>query len=142
MNDAVLDVQLDDDDGPFGPVIYSYTRQQALADGQQVQAPEALAKEAGFKWPVFITSTVWEEAVTVPPGVAGQDLTGRLWDLLWLARLACQADGPEHGPRKFAVWVRNSDDRGPRPCEYWADCGPTDFDNPAPAITIMADQDL
>ena len=48
----------------------------------------------------------------------------------------------EHTIEKQKLGPRNSDDHGPKPCEYWVDCGPTDFDNPAPAITIMAAQDL
>jgi len=143
MNHEVLEVTLDDEGeaGLFGPVIYAYTRKQALADGQQVQAPEALAKEAGFNWPVFITCTVFAEAVEIPPGVQGQDLQGRLWDLLWMAALEARRPGPQTGPRCFTLLVRN-DNRRPRPHSYYIEAGPADLDDPAPAITIMAQADL
>ena len=70
-------------------VIFSYTRAQAIADGVLVDASE-LAKEAGFRFPVAVTAGVWAECVAVPDGVAGQDETGRLWDVLNVLRFAIQ----------------------------------------------------
>ena len=32
--------------------------------------------------------TAWVECVEVPRGVIGQDIPGRLWDVLWMARSA------------------------------------------------------
>jgi hypothetical protein len=69
----------------FGPVIYSYTRAQAVADGVQVEVTKT-AKEAGIKFPVFLTRTVFDSFVTVPEGVTGQDEAGRLWDIVWMLR--------------------------------------------------------
>ena len=40
-------------DSPFGPVIYAYTRSQAVADGVQVEVTKT-AKEAGISFPVFL----------------------------------------------------------------------------------------
>src|SRR5258708_1748505 len=50
----------------FGPVIYSYTRAQAVADGLQVEVTKTAA-EAGIRFPVFITRAVFDSFVTVPP---------------------------------------------------------------------------
>jgi hypothetical protein len=61
----------------FGEVIYSYTRAQAVADGVQVEVT-SIAREAGIRFPVFLTRTVFDAYVTVPPGVSGQDEAGRL----------------------------------------------------------------
>ena len=66
---------------PFGPVIYSYTRKQAVADGVQVDVSKT-AKEAGITFPVFLTRTVFDAYVTVPSGVHHQDEAGRLWDII------------------------------------------------------------
>ena len=41
-------------ESPFGPVIYAYTRAQAVADGVQVEVTKT-AKEAGISFPVFLT---------------------------------------------------------------------------------------
>ena len=68
-------------ESPFGPVIYSYTRAQAVADGVQVEVTKT-AQEAGIKFPVFLTRTVFDSFVTVPEGVTGQDEAGRLWDII------------------------------------------------------------
>lgn len=52
--------------GPdFGPVIYTYTRSQAIADGFQVEVSK-VAKEAGITYPVFLTRAVYDNYVTVP----------------------------------------------------------------------------
>jgi len=40
-------------ESPFGEVIYSYTRAQAVADGVQVEVTKT-AQEAGIKFPVFL----------------------------------------------------------------------------------------
>ena len=73
-------------------IISLYTREQARADGFLVDVSD-LAREAGFKWPVAVTRTVWDEVVTPTPHDAqqGQSERGRLWDVLWLARLAAKA---------------------------------------------------
>ena len=69
-----------EDDG-FGPVIFSYSRAQAIADGVLVDVTE-MATEAGISVPTAVTAAVWERFVKVPDGVDGQDERGRLWDVL------------------------------------------------------------
>ena len=72
---------------PFGEIVYSYTRKQAVADGFQVDVTKT-AQEAGIRFPVFITRTAFDAYVTVPPDVTGQDEAGRLWDIVWMLRFA------------------------------------------------------
>lgn len=81
----------------FGEVIYSYTRAQAIDDGVLVDAGP-MAQEAGFKWPVALTSTVWEDCVAWTDDDSRmkpfQDQTGRLWDVLFMASHAiCTSRG-------------------------------------------------
>jgi len=71
----------------FGPVIHTYTRAQAIADGGQVEVTKT-AQEAGIQFPVFLTRAVYDQFVTVPEGITGQDEAGRLWDLVWMTRFA------------------------------------------------------
>lgn len=70
-------------------VISIYTREQAERDGILIDIsgrPEV--KEAGFRVPVAITSTLWS-IVQVPEKLKeSQDLSGRLWDLLWMSKPA------------------------------------------------------
>ena len=70
----------------FDPVIFAYTRAQAIGDGILVDVSET-AREAGFRIPVAVTRTVWDRIVALPEGYLGfQDERGRLWDVLWMAR--------------------------------------------------------
>ena len=116
-------------------VIYAYTRAQALEDGVLVDVSET-AKEAGIKFPVALTATVYGKYVEVPEGVAAQDETGRLWDILWMFRCAagrCQGD-----TLHFQLYVRNHNrERLTRKnlVTLKAICGPGD--TPEPVITIM-----
>jgi hypothetical protein len=82
-----------DPEDPFGPVIHSYSRAEALEDGALIDVT-SMAREAGFRIPVALTRAVWESYVTVPPKVVAQDEPGRLWDILWMASLAGQASSP------------------------------------------------
>ena len=59
----------------FGPVVYSYTRAQAVADGVQVEVTKT-AQQAGIKYPMFLTRAVWDAYVAVPEGVTAQDESG------------------------------------------------------------------
>jgi len=76
---------------PFedAPVIFSYTRAQAIEDGVLVDL-SAWAQETGFKVPVACTSTVWQGYVVPPPGTEalGQSERGRGHDLLWMLYVA------------------------------------------------------
>lgn len=72
----------------FGPVIYAYTRRQAIEDGCLVAIEPGICREAGFKWPVAMTREVWDQCVQWPKGHKNnllQDEVGRLWDVLWMA---------------------------------------------------------
>jgi hypothetical protein len=120
---------------PFGPVIYQYTRSQAVADGMQVEVSK-VAEEAGIRFPVFLTRAVFDSFVAVPPGVTGQDEAGRLWDLLWLLRFAIRKAQTGQTRLPYALYVRNDNHR-PRLVKLVAMCGPLDIGDPAPAITVM-----
>ena len=72
----------------FGPVIHSYSRQNALDDGVLIDVTET-AQEAGFKIPVAVTQAVWDRYIEWTlddtKRQTYQDLQGRLWDVLWMA---------------------------------------------------------
>lgn len=78
-------------DALFGPVIYRYTRAQALADGVLVDVSNASA-EAGFRVPVALTRAAWDDCVEWNDEdtrrQTPQNESGRLWDVLWMARCA------------------------------------------------------
>src|SRR5271170_4744754 len=111
-------------ESPSGEVIFSYTRKQAIADGFQVDV-STVAAEAGIRFPVFLTRSVFDAFVTVPPNVSGQDEAGRLWDVVWMLRFAIRKAAQGHSRLPFALYVRN-DNRAPRLVKLIATCGALD----------------
>lgn len=77
----------------FGEVISVYTRAQALADGVLIDAGP-MSREAGFRWPVAITAGAWADCVAWDDADSErqthQDLSGRLWDVLFMAAYAAR----------------------------------------------------
>jgi hypothetical protein len=127
-------------DTPFDNIIYSYTRAHAIADGMQVDV-STVAQEAGIRFPVFLTRTVFDAYVTVPPNVTGQHEAGRLWDIVWMLRFAIRKTQPGQARMPFALYVRN-DNRRARLVKLIATCGARDIDDAQPAITVtMPDED-
>ena len=122
-------------DSPFGEISYSYTRAQAVADGVQVDVTK-VAQEAGIKFPMFLTRTVFDAYVAVPPDVTGQDEAGRLWDVVWMTRFGILRARPGVDRIPVALYVRN-DNRAAKLVKLVAQCGPLDMDDPQPAITVM-----
>ena len=116
-------------------IVYAYTRAQAVADGVQVEVTKT-AQEAGIKFPVFLTRTVFDAYVAVPEGVTGQDEAGRLWDIVWMLRFGILRSRPGCDRIPVALYVRNDNQRS-RLIKLIATCGALDIDDPQPAITIM-----
>ena len=78
-------------DNPFGDVIYSYSRAQAIEDGVLVDLSSADSIQQHWKHPFACTSAVWaivEQALTHE----GQDLNGICHDISTMAKLAIQDD--------------------------------------------------
>jgi len=44
----------------------------------------AMPSDAGIKFPVYLTSAVYDRYVKVPEGLEAQQEAGRLWDLLYM----------------------------------------------------------
>ncbi len=84
---------------PFAdaPVIYSYSRAQAIEDGVLVDLT-AWARETGFKIPVACTAALWHEYIVPPKGTSelGQSERGRCHDLLWMLWLAIRKSTSHH----------------------------------------------
>jgi len=116
----------------FGPVISRYTRTQAIEDGVLIDVSET-AREAGIKYPVAVTQRVWDEYITPDPRAVpyGQSVEGRLWDTLWMLRLAVARGGTEI--RYRVAYVMKARQRRVKTLK--AVCGPGD--NAEPVITIM-----
>ena len=95
-----------------------------------------VAQEAGIRFPMFLTRTVYDAYVTVPPGVTAQDEAGRLWDIVWMTRFAILRAKPGVDRILVVLYVRNDNHRA-KLVKLTATCGPLDMDDPQPAITVM-----
>jgi len=126
----------DDQDAVFGDVIFRYTRKQAIEDGVLVDITET-AKEAGIKYPVAITSTAFFGYVALDPMPPGQDLKGRLWDLVWMFSVSARRNSGS--TLLFQVLFVMPDSPEPREVTLKAVCGPGD--DPAPVLTIMLEDE-
>lgn len=93
----------------FGNVIHTYTRKQAIEDGVLIDVSK-LAKEAGIVYPVAMTDTVYQKYVTVPEGAEAQDETGRLWDIVYLLRLAIQKSKGE-SQIEYKIYVKDGSNK-------------------------------
>lgn len=141
------------DDDFWGEPIYRYTRSQGIADGVLVDLTTAtddtgqlLCPQAGFKVPVAITRTAWAKTIEAggtwkPDGdgeklelKGGQSLTGRLWDVLRILRVAC-GQTSEADRVHFRVLVDVNGDGRHQMVGLWALCGPGD--DASPVLTIM-----
>lgn len=128
----------------FGEVISSYGRAQAIEDGVLVDVSE-MAKQAGIKHSVALTTAVYDEYVSVPKAMEGlQDESGRLWDVLWMYSWAVRS-GMIKGSQglfevSFLMWDSKEVDEerlaaGQKTVTLKAVCGPND--DGSPCITIM-----
>jgi hypothetical protein len=127
----------------FDPVIYAYTRAQALADGVLVDVTET-AKEAGFQLPVAITEAL-ENRLT--PNRAdqglGQDYEGQLWNVLWLATFTIKLADRGTDTVNFTVALQETDAKSGRSqnidLRLRAVCGPGDEGEPVVTIGFPED---
>lgn len=116
-------------------VIFCYTRADAIRDGVLIDVTE-MAREAGFRIPVAMTSAAWALCVELPEGVTGQDLSGRIWDVLIMLLYAIKSKNARGSEIRYHLHVRNSNEEGEPPLvELKALCGPGDEGEPV--ITIM-----
>lgn len=117
-------------------VISRYTRTQAIEDGVLADVSET-PREAGFRLPVALTSSVWAECVEwSDTETAVQDQSGRLWDVLWMAAQAARRNCSSGADRAtFELLVVPRGGRRPQRKTLVLHVGPGD--DAAPVITVM-----
>lgn len=135
-------------------IISGYSRAQAIEDGVLVDLMQEgtvkAVREAGFTIPVAMTAAAFGQTVAPIDGgelPAGQDVQGRLWDVLYMLRQAVRvSDGGD--TIRYGLIVQQ-DSKVPRQSNErrhgnsWrarlttlkAVCGPAD--DGSPCITIM-----
>jgi hypothetical protein len=139
-------------------IIDTYTRREAIEDGILVQLSgpgyqgdpwmPAMVAEAGFRYPVAMTTTAFCSHVSPLEGddaklAPCQDIKGRLWDVLWMLKLAIRRTQTPRAVLHFSLRVvpnvpaNYSKPNLPRPkiVQLKAVCGPDD--DGSPCLTIM-----
>ena len=126
----------------FGDPIAAYTRRQAIEDGVLVDLMQpqtvGLVREAGFKFPVAMTAGAFAATVAeiAQPLPAGQDIRGRLWDVLQVLRWAMRTTGnTDRVTFRVSVWNGSRSEE----VKLWSLCGPGD--DGEPVITIMLESE-
>jgi hypothetical protein len=138
-------------DQPFGPMIASYTRADAIADGVLVDltadaVTKAMIREAGFKVPMAMTSTAFHETILAgttetPDGgfvfPSGQSFKGRLWDVLMVLMYTIRGARHKGDTDRvhFKVDADTNGDGKHTTVNLWCQIGPGD--NAEPVMTIM-----
>ncbi len=131
----------------FGEPIHTYTREQAIEDGQLIDV-STTAREAGIVWPVALTSAAWADTVEWTDeiekrkGYTGQSESGRLWDVVWMLSLAVRGalrrglDASQQ-PLFYSLHRTPREGRGvtPRKVTLRFQVGPEDEGRPC--ITVM-----
>jgi hypothetical protein len=128
-------------------IVYTYTRANAIADGELVDLTEWAGSEkgflGGFTIPVAVTRALWATIEAIPKSLAGiADVRGRAHDVLWMASLAARAaaKGKDKKSRVgFSVLLPSRGTRK-RNRRLLIDIGPGD--NAEPVITIGFPEDF
>lgn len=127
----------------FGPVISSYTRADALADGTLHDLTD-LAKEAGFLKPVHIAAYAWADAVSWPYNSGLQDETGRAWDVLTTAMHAIRTAVRQRRDTAIVEFtilrITDPEATEPTPTQLAIEIGPGDHGEPIFTITAPPDR--
>lgn len=120
-------------------LLHEYSRAQAIADGTLVDLNQGelgeLVKEAGIKFPLTCTATVFASCIGLTPAAkrACNDINGRLWDVLTMLKYGIR-NAKTTDRIEFTVMVVRERVR-PTPTRLKAICGPGD--NMEPVITLM-----
>lgn len=123
----------------FGETIYTYTRAQAIDDGELIDVTE-IANEAGLKVPVALTREVWDAYVSWDESDTNnqtyQDESGRLWDVVWMLRMASHRY-KNTSTALYELFVVPRDGRSFRPKKVQLKAVISGGDHGEPVITVM-----
>jgi hypothetical protein len=107
-----------------------YTRAQAIEDGELVDVSE-LAQEAGFRWPMAFTRALWATIEKIDKRSC-QDVTGRTWDVLSVARWAIRRGQGNQAGFKVKIGRKN----------HHLVCHVGPGDTPEPVLTVGYPEDF
>ena len=131
-------------------IVSTYSTKQAVDDGFLIKVDSEASKEAGIKFPVYLTRSAWDKYVEVPKGMEQlQNLSGRLWDVLFMFAFHARNVSsnflqfdfisfmPDEGNWEANEKLETPENRLNRLVTLKAVIHAQDFDDPSPAIFIM-----
>lgn len=118
----------------FGPIVHSYTRADAIADGVLVNLTAAYPEESRlYRYPVACTAAVWSLVVqAVTSRRHNNDEAGVVWDIMYMSQRGIIAR-PDAQTVLFKVVITGTGTKMIHTMKTV--CGPDD--NMEPVITIM-----
>ena len=122
----------------FGDVVYSYSRKQAIEDGVLVDVDQFIKTwdmDSLFKFPVVMTSAVYEECMRWDDKDSAQSEPGRLWDILYMAYEASSQAASDQTRVDYQISYVSRADGNRKIANLSCHVGPGD--NAEPVITIM-----
>ena len=125
------------------PIIHSYTRADAIRDGVLLDVTEH-AKHFGFKYPVAITATIFNQYIIPSEELAANGETtenriGLVLSELYYAIKTISTGNPQTRINFNVEFLMDAIDESYETVGIIADCGPGDDLNPV--ITIMLPED-
>ncbi len=124
-------------------IIYTYSRQDAIADGEQTLISEIYPDDCRiYKYPVYFTRKVMSLLVS------SNDPGGIVWDICYMSVKSPSRIELSPSMVKFSVIIENAEIKPDFvedgcPCyTLFCQVGATDFDNPAPAVTVMFPEEI
>jgi len=122
-------------------IVSKYTNEDAIRDGvfldvNTLTPSKGIAKEAGYKYPVYVTSNLFTTWIESEDEANGQSTEGRLWDVLYMSVRTGKDEG---NMRTFQV--RFAQGRRQRVVTLWAVCEPFSDSDPKPIVKIMLPAD-
>ncbi|MBW8333995.1 MAG: hypothetical protein K0M40_18380 [Prolixibacteraceae bacterium] len=131
-------------------IISTYSTKEAVDGGFLVKVASEASREAGIKFPVYLTRAAWDKYVEVPKGMEQvQNLSGRLWDVLFMFAFHARNVSsnflqfdfisflPDEGNWEANEKLESPENRLNRLVTLKAVIQAQDFDDPSPAIFIM-----
>lgn len=94
------------------------------------------AREAGWKYPVALTASLWSVVETIPKAHSYQDVQGRLWDVVYMASLMSRKS---QGSRFIFELILFREGSRKKYVQLVADCGPGDAGEPVVTIGFGED---
>jgi hypothetical protein len=118
-------------------VIYTYSRKEAIEDGEQILVDGELARiarAAGYRYPIYMTRGVFELIETaVKNERCHNDWNGVFGDVMTTSRYCARLVSPSC--RQFICIITGTGRK--RKHTFYLEVGAMDIDDPAPVMTLM-----